>query len=297
MTAQLIDGKAIAQKLKLEIAARSAEFASAHGRAPSLQLVLVGDDAGSKHHVQSKERASQALGINGRMEQLPGTITQAELIARIHELNREPEIDGILVQLPLPEPLDSAAVIAAIDPRKDVDGLTPENAGLLALGLPRFTPCTPLGCMHLLDAIGYELAGERALVIGRSNLVGKPLALLLVARNATVTIAHRQTIELPELVAQADVLVSAVGRADLVRGEWVKPGAVVIDIGQNYDLAGKLCGDVEFASARERASWITPVPGGVGPMTVAMLLWNTVEAATHFAGGVSSKPISRSSSS
>lgn len=283
MTAQLIDGKAIAQKLKLEIAARAAEFAALHGRAPTLQLVLVGDDPASHHHVHGKERASQSVGIAGRPEHLPGTIAQAELIARIHELNAAPDVDGILVQLPLPEHLDTASVIAAIDPRKDVDALTPENAGLLALGTPRFTPCTPLGCLHLLDAIGYELAGERALVIGRSNLVGKPLALLLMARHATVTIAHRQTIELPELVAQADVLVSAAGRADLVRGEWVKPGAVVIDVGQNNDAAGKLCGDVEFASARERASWITPVPGGVGPMTVAMLLWNTIEAAAQLA--------------
>ena len=281
MSARLIDGKAIAQKLRLEIAARAAEFSAANGRAPGLQLVLAGDDPGSKHHVQSKARACQSVGIAGNVEELPGGIAQDELLARIYELNRAPEVDGILVQLPLPEHLDSASVIAAIDPAKDVDGLTPENAGLLVLGQPRFVPCTPFGCLRLLDEIGYELAGERALVIGRSNLVGKPLAQLLLSRHATVTLAHRQTIDLPELVGQADVLVSAAGRADLVLGEWLKPGAVVIDVGQNTDAAGKLCGDVQFAAACERASWITPVPGGVGPMTVAMLLWNTIEATSQ----------------
>jgi methylenetetrahydrofolate dehydrogenase (NADP+)/methenyltetrahydrofolate cyclohydrolase len=296
MTAQLIDGKAIAQKVKLEVAARAAAFAQARGRAPSLQLVLVGDDAESKRHVQNKQRASQSVGIVAHIEQLPGAIAQLELIARIHELNRAHDVDAILVQLPLPGPLESAGVIGAIDPCKDVDGLTPENAGLLALGRPRFTPCTPLGCLRLLDEIGYELAGKRALVIGRSNLVGKPLAQLLLARNASVTIAHTQTIDLPGLVGQADVLLSAAGRPGLVHGEWLKPGAVVIDIGQNIDAEGKLRGDVEVASARARAGWITPVPGGVGPMTVAMLLWNTLEVAAHLAG-VSSKPISRSSSS
>jgi methylenetetrahydrofolate dehydrogenase (NADP+)/methenyltetrahydrofolate cyclohydrolase len=297
VTAQLIDGRAIAKKVKLEVASRAAEFAAAHGRAPSLHLVLVGDDPDSLHHVQSKVRASEAVGIAGAMEQLPGSIAQSELLARIGELNRTPEIDGILVQLPLPDHIDSASVIAAIDPRKDVDGLTPANMGRLALGTPGLTACTPLGCLRMLDEIGYELAGERALVIGRSNLVGKPIALLLLARHATVSIAHSHSIDLPELVSQADVLVSAAGRLNLVRGEWLKPGAVVIDVAQNTDAAGKLCGDVDYASARERASWITPVPGGVGPMTIAMLLWNTIEAATHSAGGVSSRPINRSSSS
>ncbi|HKU40404.1 MAG TPA: bifunctional 5,10-methylenetetrahydrofolate dehydrogenase/5,10-methenyltetrahydrofolate cyclohydrolase [Polyangiales bacterium] len=279
MSAQRIDGKAIGQKVRQEVASRAAAFAAERGRPPGLALLVVGDQAGSVQHVRNKARAGQSVGIAAQAEQLPAGIAEAELIARVGELNRAPEIDGILVQLPLPEHLDPMRVLAAIDPHKDVDALTPENAGLLALGKPRFVPCTPLGCMRLLDEIAYELAGERALVIGRSNLVGKPLALLLLARHATVTLAHSQSLDLADLIAQADVLVSAAGRANLVRGEWVKPGAVVIDVGQNYEEGGKLCGDIE-ASAAERASWITPVPGGVGPMTIAMLLWNTLEAAT-----------------
>jgi methylenetetrahydrofolate dehydrogenase (NADP+)/methenyltetrahydrofolate cyclohydrolase len=279
MTAELIDGKAVANKVQLAVSEGAAAFRAAHGRAPRLQLILVGDDADSHKHVRSKEKAAAKVGLLGTVEVLPADTSQAALLARVDAANRDAAVDGILVQLPLPAQIQASAIFRAIDPAKDVDGLTPHNAGLLALGQPVLAPCTPLGCIRLLDEVGCQLAGARALVVGRSALVGRPIVSLLLARHATVTVAHSHTRDLAALVAEADVLVSAAGRAALVRGAWIKPGAVVIDVGQNRDQNGKLCGDVEPEPARERAAFITPVPGGVGPMTIAMLLANTLAAA------------------
>ena len=279
MPAQLIDGKAVAQKIKDAVAEAAAAFAAKHARTPAIQFILVGDDATSERLVRSKARAIDASGLQARVDVLPATCSQSELITRVREQNAFPSVDGILVQLPLPAHLDADAVIAAIDPSKDVDGLTPHNAGLLALGHPQLAPCTPLGIVRLIEHTGTQLAGKRALVIGRSTLVGRPVASLLLARDATVTIAHSHTKDLDALVGQADVLVSAAGVAGIVRGEWVKPGAVVIDVGQNRNAEGKLIGDVEFEAACARAGFITPVPGGVGPMTIAILVENTLRAA------------------
>jgi methylenetetrahydrofolate dehydrogenase (NADP+) / methenyltetrahydrofolate cyclohydrolase len=279
MTAQLIDGKAIATRVQAETQQRAAEFETRFGRKVGLEVVLVGDDQASHVYVRNKERTSQALGMRGLAHRLPADSSQAKVVELVRQLNGDPAVDGILVQLPLPKQIDPNAVIDEIHSSKDVDGLTAVSAGLLALGRPMLQPCTPAGCMRLLDEIGCDPSGKHALVIGRSNLVGKPIAQLLLGRNATVTMAHSRSRDLAGLVARADILVAAVGKRDLVRGEWIKPGAVVIDVGMNRNDAGKLCGDVEFAVARERASFITPVPGGVGPMTIAMLLGNTVRAA------------------
>jgi methylenetetrahydrofolate dehydrogenase (NADP+)/methenyltetrahydrofolate cyclohydrolase len=279
MSAQLIDGKAVARTIQLAAREGAIAFAAAHGRAPALHFILVGDDPASHKHVGNKERAIGNAGMRAGVDRLPADTAPAALLARVRELNGDPSVDGILVQLPLPAHFDTDAVLAAIDPGKDVDGLTPHNAGLLALGRARLMACTPLGCMRLIEETGVDLAGKRALVIGRSALVGRPVSSLLLARDATVTIAHSHTRELYELAAQADVVVSAAGVAGLVCGAWIKPGAVVIDVGQNRNAEGKLCGDVEFEAARERAGFITPVPGGVGPMTVAMLVANTLRAA------------------
>jgi methylenetetrahydrofolate dehydrogenase (NADP+)/methenyltetrahydrofolate cyclohydrolase len=279
MSAQLIDGKAVAKKVRAEAQARAAAFERRHGRKPGLEVVLVGDDPASHVYVRNKERASIEVGMRGVVHRVPADVSEAKVIELVHGLNADANVDGILVQLPLPKHIAPDAVIAQIDAGKDVDGLTPLNAGLLALGRLGLRPCTPYGCMRLIDEIGFELEGTRAVVIGRSNLVGKPIAQMLLARNATVTMAHSRTAELGALVAQADVVVAAVGKRDLVRGAWIKPGAVVIDVGMNKNDAGKLCGDVEFEAAKERAGFITPVPGGVGPMTIAMLLNNTIDAA------------------
>lgn len=281
MTAQLIDGKAVAQKVQREVAEATAAFRAEHGRAPVLHAILVGDDPASAVYVRNKERALAAAGMDGRVLRLPAEISEKELLAHVEALNLAANVDAILVQLPLPAAIDSNRVADSVDPRKDVDGLTAHNAGLLALGRPGFVPCTPLGCLRLLEEIGCDLTGKSALVIGRSALVGRPMAQLLVTRDATVTvtIAHGRTTNLAELVSRAEVLVSAAGRAGLVKGEWIKPSAVVIDVGMNRNEQGKLCGDVEFDAARERASFITPVPGGVGPMTVVMLAVNTLAAA------------------
>lgn len=278
MAAQLIDGKQIAQRVQREVAEGVAQFVANHGRVPVLHAVLVGDDPNSAIYVRNKERGLAAVGMGSEVSRLPASTSEADLLTRVAELNAAAHVDAILVQLPLPEGVDADRVVASVDPGKDVDGLTLHNAALLALGKPCLTPCTPLGCVRLLDEIGCELAGKSALVIGRSALVGRPIAQLLLARDATVTVAHSKTQNLAELVARADVLVSAAGRAGLVKGAWIKPGAVVIDVGQNRDAQNKLCGDVEL-SAHERAAFITPVPGGVGPMTVAMLSVNTLEAA------------------
>jgi methylenetetrahydrofolate dehydrogenase (NADP+)/methenyltetrahydrofolate cyclohydrolase len=280
MTAQLIDGRAVANKVHAEVQAKVAAFVHDRGRAPTLHLVLVGDDGESQRHVRNKQRASQKVGISAAMHELPADGSQAALLAQVEALNRDPHCDAILVQLPLPAQIDQAKVIASIDPRKDVDGITPTNAGLLALGRPGLAPCTALGCLRLLDEVGCELRGKRALVIGRGLLVGRPTAQLLLTRDATLIHAHSHTRELGALVAGADVIIAAAGRAGLVRGSDIKPGALVIDAGLNRDAAGKLCGDVEFEAAQARAAFITPVPGGVGPMTVAMLLANTISAAS-----------------
>jgi methylenetetrahydrofolate dehydrogenase (NADP+)/methenyltetrahydrofolate cyclohydrolase len=285
MTAQLIDGKAIATRVSADTQRRAEEFEARFGRKVGLEVVLVGDDPASQVYVRNKERTSQSLGLRGAAHRLPGDSSQAKVVELVRQLNGDPGVDGILVQLPLPKQIDPNAVIDEIHHSKDVDGLTAVSAGLLALGRPLLQPCTPLGCMHLLDEVGCDPSGKQALVIGRSNLVGKPIAQMLLARNATVTIAHSRSRELDQLVAAADIVVAAVGKRDLVRGAWIKPGAVVLDVGTNRNDQGKLCGDVEFASAKERAGFITPVPGGVGPMTIAMLIRNAVTAAFARAGG------------
>jgi methylenetetrahydrofolate dehydrogenase (NADP+)/methenyltetrahydrofolate cyclohydrolase len=278
-----IDGKAVAARLRAEVAA-AATALRARGVAPTLAVVLVGDDPASAVYVRSKTRAAGEAHVDVRDHKLPATATQAELAALIDALNRDPEIDGILVQLPLPAALDADAVIGAIDPAKDVDGLHPTSLGYLAQGRPRFVPCTPRGCMRLLAEVDAELVGARAVVIGRSLLVGKPVALLLANANATVTMCHSRTRDLADEVRRADIVVAAVGRAEMVRGAWIKPGAIVLDVGINRTADGKLVGDVEFAAAAERARAITPVPGGVGPMTIACLLENTVSAAQRRRG-------------
>jgi methylenetetrahydrofolate dehydrogenase (NADP+)/methenyltetrahydrofolate cyclohydrolase len=282
MTAQRIDGRAIAQKVQREVADAVRAFQAKYGRVPALHVILVGEDPGSVVYVRNKERALAESGMQGHVTRLPVETTEAVLLGQVAALNADPGVDGILVQLPLPVAIDSDRVLEAVDPRKDVDGLTAYNAGLLALGRPGLVPCTPLGCLRLIEEVGCQLAGKRALVIGRSALVGRPVAQLLTMKDATVvTIAHSRTSveDLAALVGEADVLVSAAGVAGLVRGAWIKPGAVVIDVGMNRDSQGKLCGDVEFAAASERAAFITPVPGGVGPMTTAMLAVNTLAAA------------------
>ncbi|WP_437616338.1 bifunctional 5,10-methylenetetrahydrofolate dehydrogenase/5,10-methenyltetrahydrofolate cyclohydrolase [Sorangium sp. So ce834] len=280
MAAKILDGKAIAQKVRDEVREGVARFAAAHGRPPGLDVVLVGEDPASVSYTRSKERMSNEVGMRGRLRALPAGTTEAELLARIAELNADDTVDGILVQLPLPQHLREHVALDAIDPAKDVDGLHPVNAGLLALGRPGgLAPATPAGCMRLLAEAGVQLAGARAVVVGPSDLVGRPMAQLLLAQGATVAIAHAHTRDLPALCREADVVVADVGKARLIRGDWIKEGAAVIDAGANRDDAGKLVGDVDFEAARERAGWITPVPGGVGPMTIASLLETTLRAA------------------
>ncbi len=278
MTARLLDGKAVAARVRGEVLARTVALA-ARGLVPGLAVVLVGEDPASAVYVRSKAKAARECGVAAFDYTLPKAISEAELLTLVRSLNDDPTVHGILVQLPLPSQIRTRKVIEAISPEKDVDGFHPLNVGLLAQGTPRFVPCTPLGCMTLLAEAGAELAGARAIVIGRSNIVGKPMAALLTARDATVTLAHSRTRDLAGEILRADVIVAALGRAEAIRGEWIKPGAIVIDVGINRTAEGKLIGDVEFAAAAERASAITPVPGGVGPMTIAMLLSNTVDAA------------------
>ncbi len=279
MTARMLDGKVLAQKVRDEVRADVARFVSEFGRPPGLDVLLVGDDQASVVYTRNKEKASNEVGMRGRLHRLPAETTEAELLQRVHDLCTDDSVDGILVQLPLPKHIREDRVIDAIVPAKDVDGFHPINAGLLSAGKPALVPCTPTGCMRLIAESGVKLDGARAVVVGRSNIVGKPMAMLLLAANATVTIAHSKTHDLPGVCREADVLVVAVGRQRMVTGDWVKPGAVVIDVGINRDAAGKLCGDVDTESAAERAAFITPVPGGVGPMTIACLLQNTVRAA------------------
>ena len=278
MQAEIIDGKACAARVRAGIAADAAPLLS-RGVRPGLAVVLVGDDPASHVYVRNKTKACAEVGIWTFDHRLPVTTTQAELLALVERLNREPEVDGILVQLPLPAGLDARQVLLAISPLKDVDGFHPDNLGRLLAGEPRFVACTPLGIMRLLQEARTPLAGADAVVLGRSNIVGKPMAALLLAADCTVTVCHSRTRDLAERVRRADVLVAAIGRAELVQGDWIKPGATVIDVGTNRRPDGGLVGDVAFAAAAERARAITPVPGGVGPMTIAMLLSNTLDSA------------------
>jgi len=283
MTAATIDGKAFAVALRERVAAAVPAFAARAGRKPGLAVVLVGEDPASQVYVSAKAKATLAAGMESLAHRLPADARQAELVALVHELGRDEAVDGILVQLPLPPHIDADAVIGAIDPAKDVDGFHPVNAGRLAAGTAGLVPCTPLGCLMLLkDRLG-GIAGLEAVVVGRSNIVGKPMAQLLLRENCTVTIAHSRTRDLPAVVRRGDIVVAAVGRPALIKGGWLKPGATVIDVGINR-VDGKLVGDVDFASAAAVAGAITPVPGGVGPMTIAVLLRNTLVAAHARAG-------------
>jgi len=288
MTATLIDGRAIAERLRERIAARTAELAT-HGLIPGLAVVLVGEDPASQVYVGSKTKQAAAAGLKHFDHRLPATTGTSELIALVEQLNARSDVHGILVQLPLPAGVDSAAVLAAIDPAKDVDGFHAVNAGRLALGQDATVPCTPLGCLILIREVTRELAGKRAVVVGRSNIVGKPMAQLLLQNDCTVTIAHSRTRDLPQLCREAEILVAAIGRPKAIAGDWIRPGAIVIDVGINRiagaDGKNKLVGDVDFAAALSHAGAITPVPGGVGPMTIACLLMNTVNAAIRSRAG------------
>jgi len=279
MAAQLIDGKAIAQKVRDEVKLDVERFQKEHGRPPGLDVVLVGDNQASVVYTRNKEKASNEVGMRGRLHRLPAETSEASLLALLDQLNADDAVDGILVQLPLPKGIWVDRVLDRVDPKKDVDGFHPVNAGLLVSGRGGLVPCTPRGCMRLLAEAGTPLLGARAVVVGRSNIVGKPIVALLLGQHATVTIAHSRTRDLPAVCREADVLIAAVGKAKMIRGDWVKEGATVIDVGINRNAEGKLCGDVDTEAARERAAWITPVPGGVGPMTIACLLENTLTAA------------------
>lgn len=280
---KLIDGKALAAQVKAEAAAQAAAL-KAKGVQPCLAVVLVGEDPASQVYVRGKVKDCAECGILSREHRLPAETTQAELLALVAGLAADRAVHGILVQLPLPPQIDEKTVIEAIPPEKDVDGFSPVNVGRMMVGESCYLPCTPAGCIRMIESTGVEIAGKQAVVVGRSNIVGKPAALLLLAKNATVTICHSRTSNLQQLCAGADILVAAVGREGFVTGDMVKPGAVVIDVGINRGADGKLHGDVDFAAASEKAAWITPVPGGVGPMTRAMLMQNTVQAAERQAG-------------
>jgi methylenetetrahydrofolate dehydrogenase (NADP+)/methenyltetrahydrofolate cyclohydrolase len=277
-TARLIDGTALSKQIRAEVAARAAAL-TARGHQPGLAVILVGEDPASQVYVRNKVKACEEHGLRSVFEKYEATLSEADLLARIAALNADRSIHGILVQMPLPKHIDSAKVIEAIDTRKDVDGYSVLSAGELMAGLPGFRPCTPYGCMKLIESTGFDLRGKHAVVIGRSNTVGKPMALLLLQANATVTICHSATADLGYHTRQADVIVAAVGRRNTLTADMVKPGAIVIDVGMNRNDEGKLCGDVDFAGVSQVASAITPVPGGVGPMTITMLLVNTIEAA------------------
>lgn len=281
--AYIIDGKALATQLQEELRQRVATC-SQHGHQPGLAVILVGDNPASQVYVRNKIKACEAVGIRSIEIRLPAQTSEEELLAQVHALNEDPSVDGILVQLPLPAHLSSELIIQNISPEKDVDGFHVASAGALLTGRPGFRACTPYGVMKLLESANVDLNGKHAVVVGRSNIVGKPQALMLLEKNATVTIAHSRTPDLATVLKGADVVVAAVGRAKLITGDMLKPGAVVIDVGMNRDENGKLCGDVDFESAQAVASAITPVPGGVGPMTIAMLMTNTVEAVERRLG-------------
>jgi methylenetetrahydrofolate dehydrogenase (NADP+)/methenyltetrahydrofolate cyclohydrolase len=276
--AMIIDGKAVAREIQRQIKEEIEGLKRRWGIVPGLGVVLVGDDPASHLYVRNKEKACKEVGIRSKEHLLSASVSEKELLSLIQNLNRDKEIHGILVQLPLPAHIRSDRILQAVSPQKDIDGFHPVNQGLLLLGGEGFKPCTPMGIMKLLDSVGCDPKGKNATVVGRSNIVGKPVALMLLARHATVTLCHSRTAHLRDEVSRADILVVAIGKAGLVRGDWIKPGAVVIDVGSNRLPSGKFAGDVEFESAKERASWITPVPGGVGPMTICMLLFNTLRA-------------------
>ena len=278
MTAQLIDGNALSQQLRTQVAADT-QALKAQGLTPGLAVVLVGDNPASQVYVRNKVKACHDAGLHSVLEKYDATMTEAELLARVEALNNDASIHGILVQLPLPAHIDAQKVIEAISPAKDVDGFHIASAGALMTGMPGFWPCTPYGCMKMLESIGYKLKGKHAVVIGRSNIVGKPMALMLLQQNATVTICHSATQDLKAQTLQADVIVAAVGKRNVLTADMVKAGAVVLDVGMNRNDEGKLCGDVDFEGVKQVASYITPVPGGVGPMTITMLLVNTLESA------------------
>ncbi len=290
MTAQLIDGKKIAAAIHEEIKLEVAEMKAKYGKVPGIATVLVGERKDSQSYVKSKKKACKHAGINSFSHDLPEDISQEELLKIVQDLNANPDVHGILVQLPLPKHIDDEVILAAISLEKDVDGFHPINIGQLCMKRrePLFVPCTPKGCIELLNRLNVKIEGKHAVVLGRSNIVGLPVAMLLLHRNATVTICHSRTQDLPAVVRQADILIAAVGRAEMVKGDWIKPGAVVIDVGVNAvddpssEKGFRLVGDVSFAEAQEVASAITPVPGGVGPMTIAMLLRNTVDSAKRF---------------
>ena len=278
MSAQIIDGNALSKQLRADVAQRAAAL-RARGITPGLAVVLVGDSPASQVYVRNKIKACEDNGLHSVLEKYPATLGEADLLARVDALNNDPAIHGILVQLPLPAHIDAHKVIEAISPAKDVDGFHIASAGALMVGQPGFWPCTPYGCMKMLESIAFDLRGKHAVVIGRSNIVGKPMALMLLQKNATVTVCHSATADLKAMALQADVIVAAVGKRHILTADMVKPGAVVIDVGMNRNDEGKLCGDVDFDGVSEVAGYITPVPGGVGPMTITMLLVNTLEAA------------------
>ena len=280
----LLDGKALAAKVRAEVAQRAARFAARQGRPPGLAVVRVGEDPASAVYVRNKRSASQQAGIASFAHDLPASVSEAQLLVLIGELNRDPRVDGILVQLPLPKGVDANRVMDSVDPAKDVDGFHPLNTGLLAQKRPRLRPCTPYGVIRLTQEYGIALPGMRATIVGASNIVGRPMALELLLARATVTVCHTGTRDLRSEVERAELVVAAVGKAGFIPGEWIRPGAAVFDVGINRTPAGPLVGDVEFAPAAERAGWITPVPGGIGPMTIAMLLSNAVDAACTRAG-------------
>ena len=283
MTAQLIDGNALSRQLRADVATRTAALKS-RGITPGLAVVLVGDNPASQVYVRNKVKACEDVGFHSVLEKYDATMTEAELLARVEALNNDPSIQGILVQLPLPKHIDDHKVIEAISPLKDVDGFHVASAGALMVGEVGFKACTPYGCMKMLESIGMkDLRGKHAVVIGRSNIVGKPMAMMLLAANATVTVCHSGTADLGAMTRQADIVVAAVGKRNVLTADMVKPGAVVIDVGMNRNDEGKLCGDVDFNGVKEVAGYITPVPGGVGPMTITMLLVNTLEAAERLA--------------
>ena len=277
-TASIIDGNALSAQLRADVM-RRADALKARGITPGLAVLLVGENQASQVYVRNKVKACADAGLHSVLERHDADMTEADLLARIDALNKDPSIHGILVQLPVPKHIDANKVIEAIAPEKDVDGFHIASAGALMVGQPGFVPCTPYGCMKMLESIGYDLRGKHAVVIGRSNIVGKPMAMLLLQQNATVTICHSGTKDLKAMTLQADVIVAAVGKVNVLTADMVKPGAVVIDVGMNRNAEGKLCGDVDYAGVREVASHITPVPGGVGPMTITMLLVNTLESA------------------
>lgn len=277
--ALLLDGKAVAAKVRREVASRAREFAARVGRRPGLAVVQVGQDPASSVYVRNKRKSSEESGIESFAHDLPVTATQAQLLELVHALNRDPRVDGILVQLPLPKGLDATLIMDAVDPAKDVDGFHPLNTGLLAQKRPGLRPCTPFGVIRLAAEYGIALRGLRATVVGASNIVGRPMALELLLAGATTTVCHTGTRDLKSEVERADLVVVAVGKAGFVPGEWIRPGAAVFDVGINRIASGQLVGDVEFEVASQRAGWITPVPGGLGPMTIAMLLSNTLDAA------------------